>query len=63
MGHYNAHLMEFENAASGGSKTIELHFTRQEKDDSLDKGEKLIHNKEQQQQSVYFKHLREVKKY
>lgn len=63
MDHSDAYLIEFENAA-GGSKTIEPHFARQEKDDSPDKGEKVMHNKEQQQQSVYFKHLGDViKKY
>ena len=55
--------MEFENATSE-SKTIDQNFTRQEKEDSTNKGEQVMHNKEQQQQSVYFKHLGEViKKY
>jgi hypothetical protein len=59
MDHSNAHLMEFENAASG-SKTIESPFTHQVKEDSLEKSEHLMHNKEQQQQAAYYKQLGEV---
>jgi hypothetical protein len=64
MDHSNAHLMEFENAASG-SKTIEPSFTQLLKESgSNDSGEHIMHNKEQQQQSAFFKELGEViKKY
>ena len=59
MDHSNAHLMEFENAASG-SKTIESNFTREIKQDSQENGEKGIHHKEQQQQSAFYKQLGEM---
>ena len=64
MDHSNAHLMEFENAASG-SKTIAPAFTQLLKESgSNDSGEHIMHNKEQQQQSAFFKELGEViKKY
>lgn len=60
MDHSNAHLMEFENAASG-SKTIGPFSAQLVKEDnSQDNGEHMMHNKEQQQQSVFFKQLGEV---
>jgi hypothetical protein len=59
MDHSNAHLMEFENAASG-SKTIESAFNNQDKKDSLEKGEKTMHHKEQHEQAAYYKQLGEV---
>lgn len=59
MDHSNAHLMEFENAASG-SKTIESPFTNGVKEETMDKGEKTLHHKEQQQQTAYYKQLGEV---
>ena len=63
MDHSNAHLMEFENAASG-SKTVESAFAHEVKEESLEKGEKTMHHKEQQQQTAYYKQLGEViKKY
>jgi uncharacterized ferredoxin-like protein len=63
MDHSSAHLMEFENAATG-SKTIESTFTHQVEQDSLEHGEKAMHHKEQQQQSAFYKQLGEtIKKY
>ena len=59
MDHSNAHLMEFENAASG-SKTIESAFTHEVKQDTLEKGEKAMHHKEQHEQEAYYKQLGEV---
>lgn len=59
MDHSNAHLMEFENAASG-SKTIESEFTHGVKQDTLEKGEKAMHHKEQHEQAAYYKQLGEV---
>ena len=59
MDHSNAHLMEFANAAEG-SKTIASPFTHEVKEESLEKGEKTMHHKEQQQQSAYYKQLGEV---
>ena len=56
MDHSNAHLIEFTtepmkttNLASG--------FTHQAKEQTLEKGEHLMHNKEQQQQLAYYKEL------
>ena len=59
MDHYNAHLMEFENAASG-SKTIEPAFKQEVKQDIHEHGEKTMHHKEQQQQSAFYGQLGEV---
>jgi len=59
MDHSNAHLMEFENAASG-SKTIASPFTHEVKQDTLEKGEKAMHHKEQHEQAAYYKQLGEV---
>jgi len=59
MDHSNAHLMEFENAASG-SKTIASPFTHEVKQDTLEKGEKAMHHKEQHEQGAYYKQLGEV---
>ncbi len=56
MDHASAHLMEF---TTGDIKTsvIESKFTSREREHSLQKGEHLMHNKEQQQQSEYYKAL------
>ena len=59
MDHANAHLIEFE-ADTLSENSIESKFTHQEKESSLRKGERLMHNKEQQQQGAYYKQLGEV---
>jgi len=59
MDHSSAHLMEFANE-SGESKTIESKFTHDVKEHSLGKSEHLMHNKEQHQQSEYYRKLGEV---
>ncbi|GAB2810282.1 hypothetical protein [Ferruginibacter profundus] len=59
MDHSNAHLMEFENAAEG-SKTIASPFTHDVKEESMEKGQKVMHHKEQQEQAAYYKQLGEV---
>jgi hypothetical protein len=63
MDHSNAHLMEFTTDPIE-TKTIESKFTHNVKEQSLSKSENLMHNKEQHQQSAYYKQLGEViKKY
>src|ERR1035441_2611359 len=59
MDHANAYLIEYKED-SGESKTIESKFTHQEKESTLGKSEQLMHNKEQHQQSEYYKKLGEV---
>jgi ADP-heptose:LPS heptosyltransferase len=59
MDHSNAHLMEFTTDPIE-TNTITSKFTHQEKEQSLGKSENLMHNKEQHQQSDYYKELGEV---
>ncbi|MDQ3194211.1 MAG: hypothetical protein M3P82_04335 [Bacteroidota bacterium] len=59
MDHSNAHLMEFTSDPIE-SKTIESEFTHQDKEQTLVKSEKGMHNKEQHKQSEYYKKLGEV---
>ena len=59
MDHSSAHLMEFTSDVNE-TKTIASKFTHEEKVDSLSKGENRMHNKEQHQQSEYYKKLGEV---
>ena len=49
MDHSSAHLMEFTDTIE--TKTIDSKFTHEAKEQSLDKSENLMHNKEQHQQS------------
>jgi hypothetical protein len=59
MDHSSAKLMEY-TAEPIETKTIESEFTHQVKELSLNKGEKHMHNKEQHQQSEYYKKLGDV---
>ena len=59
MDHSNAHLMEF-SMSSMEVKTINSTFTHQVKEETLEKSEKGMHNKEQHQQADYYKHLGEI---
>lgn len=59
MDHSSAHLMEFTTDPIE-TKTIESKFTHEEKELSLTKSENLMHNKEQHQQSEYYKNLGEI---
>lgn len=59
MDHSSAELMEFGTDFSE-TKTIESEFTKEVKEQSLNKSEHLMHNKEQHQQSEYYKKLGEV---
>ena len=59
MDHSIAHIMELTNNPLE-TIIIASKFTPQDKEHSLDKGENLMHNKEQNKQSEYFKKLSEV---
>lgn len=56
MDHASAHLMEF-SADQIATNIIESQFTHQEKTNSMGKSENLMHNKEQHQQSEFYKKL------
>ena len=59
MDHSTAHLMEF-TADPIQTKIIQSKSTNQEKSHALGKNENLMHNKEQHQQSDYYKKLGEA---
>ena len=59
MDHSNAHLMEFTTDPIE-TNTIASTFTHEGRKDSLDKSEHVMHNKEQHQQSEYYKELGEA---
>jgi len=59
MDHSTAHLMEFTTDPITTS-IISSRFTHEEKEQSLGKSENLMHNKEQHQQSAYYKQLGDV---
>lgn len=59
MDHSNAHVMEF-TADPIETKTIESAFTHQAKEQTLNRSEHVMHNKEQHQQAEYYKKLGEV---
>lgn len=58
MDHSNAIMAEISNGAVE-YKSIVSEFTSEEKELSLKKNENLMHNKEQQQQSAYYKKITE----
>lgn len=63
MDHANAHLMEF-TADPIKTTIIASKFTHEAKENSMNKSENLMHNKEQHQQSEYYKKLiEEIKNY
>jgi len=59
MDHSNAHLMEFTTVPIT-THIISSKFTHEEKEQSLTKSENLMHNKEQHEQSAYYKRLGDV---
>lgn len=59
MDHTIAHLMELTSGTME-TKTIESKFTHEEKELTLNKGEKAMHNKEQQEQLAYYKEIAAV---
>ncbi len=56
MDHAYANLIVF-TAAPAAIEVITTAFTHEEKEQALGKGEHLMHNKEQQQQSAYYNKL------
>jgi len=59
MDHSSAHIMELTiNPIE--TTIVESKFTHQKKEESLSKGEKVMHNKEQHQQTAYYKTLGET---
>jgi hypothetical protein len=54
MDHQSAHLMEFTTDPIA-TKTIDSKFTHEVKEDALDKGEGLMHHKEQQETAPIIK--------
>jgi hypothetical protein len=63
MDHSKAHLIEFSPEPMEAS-TIESKFTHEAKESSLERSETIMHNKEQHEQSDYYKHLGEaIRKY
>ncbi|CAN1535375.1 hypothetical protein MCETHM1_01546 [Flavobacteriaceae bacterium] len=59
MDHSIAHIIEFD-VQWKELKTIDSNFTHQDKVESLVKSESLMHNKEQQLQTEYYKNLEAV---
>ena len=59
MDHSNANLMELTTAPIE-TKTLASEFTHEEKEVTLEKGEKSMHHKEQHQQAAYYKKLSAV---
>lgn len=59
MDHSNAHIMEF-TVDPIETTTIESTFTHQIKEDTLEKSEHLMHNKEQHQQAAFYKKISDV---
>lgn len=55
MDHATAHLMAMDDTIV--TEIITSHFTQQQKSASLEKNENLMHNKEQHQQSSFYKKL------
>lgn len=58
MDHASANLMEFSNEPIE-TKTVDSAFTHDEKADSLGNSEHVMHNKEQHQQSAFYKKIGE----
>jgi len=59
MDHASAHVMEITTGPDE-AKVITSKFTHDEKEESLGKSEHGMHNKEQHEQSAYYKQLGEV---
>ena len=59
MDHASAHLMELTTHPIE-TKIVESKFTHQVKEDSLEKSEKLMHNKEQHKETEYYKEIGSV---
>jgi hypothetical protein len=57
--HSNAHLMELINN-SISTTTVESTFSHAKKNETMEKSEQLMHNKEQHEQLAYYKVLEEI---
>lgn len=58
MDHANAHLIEY--AESMAAKVVTSKFTNEEKKESLERSERIMHNKEQHDESEYYKEIGEI---
>lgn len=56
MDHNNAHLIEFSDEIKI-TETISLDFDHQDKNETLQRSESEMHNKQQQKQNAYYKKL------
>ncbi len=59
MDHSTAHLMEYTRD-SMETETVESTFTHQDREETLNRSESVMHNKEQQKQRLYYKELGEI---
>lgn len=59
MDHANAHIMEYSLDPAKLS-VISSKFTHEEKAESSEKGESLMHNKEQHERAAYYKQIGEI---
>jgi len=59
MDHASAHLMDYTNGTVETS-IVASKFTHEEKEDTLEKSEILMHNKQQHEESTYYKRLGEA---
>lgn len=59
MDHANAHFIEFSDEPKT-TATISLDFDNQDKDETLQRSESEMHNKQQQRQHAYYKKLSAV---
>lgn len=59
MDHASANLMAFTNG-SIDTKTLKSAITHEEEVHTLNRSERIMHSKEQHQESAYYKHLGEV---
>ena len=59
MDHNSAHIIEFPNGSTE-QKIIESEFSQDSKQEALTRSEHIMHNKEQQKQSEYYKQIGEV---
>lgn len=64
MDHSRANIISFADGTASTVKAIEAGFSHEVKQESLSKGEHLMHNKEQQMQAAYYKEVAaEILKY
>lgn len=59
MDHSNAHLMEFTEAPIQ-TKILSSNFTHQDKENTLERSENQMHNKEQHLETEYYKKIGDV---